>query len=169
MAALFGWSNAAIFAAAAGFGPPTVPPSHRRDSHYFTHTPSPRLLKHLRKVEGGAAEWRNSRRRRAPPHPPTAVGFSYSSGGVWWADSATTKRCAPADCSRAVDETVILLHPPLPLVCVSMVMKRERQQNGSLVRGYGALRVTGQSMKARMERAEESGRNGETARQRETE
>ena len=50
-----------------------------------------------------------------------------------------------------------------------MVMKRERQQNGSLVRGYGALRVTGQSMKARMERAEESGRNGETARQRETE
>ena len=29
----------------------------------------------------------------------------------------------------AVDETVILLHPPLPLVGVSIVMERERQQN----------------------------------------
>ena len=38
--------------------------------------------------------------------------------------------------SLAVGETVILLHPPLPLVGVSTVMKRERQQNDSLVRGY---------------------------------
>ena len=36
----------------------------------------------------------------------------------------------------AVDETVILLHPPLPLVGVSIVMERERQQNDSLVNGY---------------------------------
>ena len=33
----------------------------------------------------------------------------------------------------APDETVILLHPPLPLVGVSIVMERERQQNDSLV------------------------------------
>ena len=36
----------------------------------------------------------------------------------------------------AGDETVILLHHPLPLAGVSIVMERERQQNGSLVRGY---------------------------------
>ena len=30
-------------------------------------------------------------------------------------------------------ETVILLHPPLPSVGVSIVMERERQQNDSLV------------------------------------
>ena len=29
-------------------------------------------------------------------------------------------------------ETVILLHPPLPLVGVSIVMERERQQNSQL-------------------------------------
>ena len=33
----------------------------------------------------------------------------------------------------APDETVILLHPPLPLVGVSIVMERERQQNDSHV------------------------------------
>ena len=41
----------------------------------------------------------------------------------------------------AVDETVILLHPPLPLVGVSVVMERERQQNDSLVNGYNHQRV----------------------------
>ena len=35
----------------------------------------------------------------------------------------------------AVDETAILLHPPLPLAGVSIVMKRERQQNDSLANG----------------------------------
>ena len=35
----------------------------------------------------------------------------------------------------AVGETVVLLHPPLPLVGVSMAMERERQQNDSLVNG----------------------------------
>ena len=41
------------------------------------------------------------------------------------------------DCRRlAVDETVILLHPPLRLVGVSTVMEREHQQNDSLVNGY---------------------------------
>ena len=39
-------------------------------------------------------------------------------------------------CACAVDETsVILLHPPLPLVGVSVVMERERQQNDSLFNG----------------------------------
>ena len=36
--------------------------------------------------------------------------------------------------TSAVDETVILLHPPLPSVGVSIVMERERQQNDSLAR-----------------------------------
>ena len=35
----------------------------------------------------------------------------------------------------AVDETVIVLHPPLPLVGKSIMMERERQQNDSLVNG----------------------------------
>ena len=35
----------------------------------------------------------------------------------------------------AVGETVILLHPPLPLVGVSIAMERERQQNDSLADG----------------------------------
>ena len=35
----------------------------------------------------------------------------------------------------AIGETVILLHPPLPLVGVSIVMERERQQNDSLADG----------------------------------
>ena len=35
----------------------------------------------------------------------------------------------------AVDETAILLHPALPLVGVSIVIERERQQNNSLVNG----------------------------------
>ena len=37
--------------------------------------------------------------------------------------------------SKAVHETLILLHPPLPLVDVSIVMERERQQSDSLVNG----------------------------------
>ena len=37
--------------------------------------------------------------------------------------------------SVAPDETVILLHPPIPSVGVSIVMERERQQNDSLVNG----------------------------------
>ena len=35
----------------------------------------------------------------------------------------------------AIGETVILLHPSLPLVGVSIVMERERQQNDILVNG----------------------------------
>ena len=43
----------------------------------------------------------------------------------------------------AVGETVILLQPPLPLVDVSIVMERERQQNDSLGSGYPRRRCTG--------------------------
>ena len=39
----------------------------------------------------------------------------------------------------AVDETVILMQPPLALVGVSMVMERERQKNDSLVTGHCSL------------------------------
>ena len=42
-------------------------------------------------------------------------------------------------CAPAVDETVILLHHPLPLAGVSTVMERERQQNDSLVHGQVAV------------------------------
>ena len=35
----------------------------------------------------------------------------------------------------AIDETAIPLHPPLPLVGVSIAMERGRQQNDSLVNG----------------------------------
>ena len=42
---------------------------------------------------------------------------------------------APMAAPLAPDETVILPHPPLPLAGVSIVMERERQQNGSLVNG----------------------------------
>ena len=38
--------------------------------------------------------------------------------------------------ARPVGETVISLTPPLPLVGVSVVMERERQQNDSLADGY---------------------------------
>ena len=38
-------------------------------------------------------------------------------------------------CRLAVDETVILLHPHLPLAGVSIVMNRERQHNDSLTDG----------------------------------
>ena len=38
--------------------------------------------------------------------------------------------------NQSLTRTVILLHPPLPLVGVSIVMERERQQNDSLVNGY---------------------------------
>ena len=41
----------------------------------------------------------------------------------------------------AIGETVILLHPPLPLVGVSIDMARERQQNDSLADGYGRRAV----------------------------
>ena len=42
---------------------------------------------------------------------------------------------SPTGRHLAVDETVILLHPPLPLAGVSIVMERERQQNDGLVNG----------------------------------
>ena len=41
-------------------------------------------------------------------------------------------RAAVRGAHLAVDETVILLHPPLPLVGVSIAMERERQQNDGL-------------------------------------
>ena len=50
-----------------------------------------------------------------------------------------TARASPAGrlpAGLAVDETVILLHPRLPLVGVSIVMERGCHQNDSLVNGY---------------------------------
>ena len=42
---------------------------------------------------------------------------------------AGSGRHGPPAAPVAVDETVKLLHPPLPLVGVSMAMERERRQN----------------------------------------
>ena len=49
----------------------------------------------------------------------------------------------------AVGETVILLHPLLPLVGVSIVMERERQQNDSLADGYRPTQGRRQAARAR--------------------
>ena len=50
--------------------------------------------------------------------------------------STTRSECARSCLARlAVGETVILLHPPLPLVGVSIETMRERQQNDSLADG----------------------------------
>ena len=38
----------------------------------------------------------------------------------------------PLSADGAFPQTVILLHPPLPVLGVSIVMERERQQNDSL-------------------------------------
>ena len=44
-------------------------------------------------------------------------------------------------CLLPVGETAILLHPPLPVVGVSIAMKRERQQNDSLERAGGETAI----------------------------
>ena len=53
--------------------------------------------------------------------------------------TATMASCAAfsetSEYHLAISETVILLHPPLPLVGVSIVVERERQQNDSLAEG----------------------------------
>ena len=49
--------------------------------------------------------------------------------------SSDGQRAYQLQAEIAVGETVILLHPPLPLVGVSIAMKRERQQNDSLADG----------------------------------
>ena len=51
-------------------------------------------------------------------------------------------KTAALKAATAPDETVILLHPPLPLVGVSIVMERERQQNDSLVNVQAATACT---------------------------
>ena len=50
-----------------------------------------------------------------------------------YADTIAYARALEA--AVAVGETVILLHPPPPLVGVSVAMERERQQNDSLADG----------------------------------
>ena len=77
------------------------------------------------------------------------VGYSPCCGGPHRLLARRTAECGmtsgprvPQSASRtgslAVGETVILLHPPLPPVGVSIGMERGRQQNHSLVNGYGS-------------------------------
>ena len=50
-----------------------------------------------------------------------------------------TKRvfmCERGEKGIVVGETVILLHPPLPVAGVSIGMERECQQNDSIANGY---------------------------------
>ena len=54
----------------------------------------------------------------------------------------------------APDETVILVHPPLPLVCVSMAMERERQQNDSLVKATSMATIRYLCLRRRLCRLE---------------
>ena len=58
------------------------------------------------------------------PHS-AAVGKTKTTEFAYAATGLNDARGTP----RAVGETVILLHPPLPLVGVSIAMERERQQN----------------------------------------
>ena len=51
------------------------------------------------------------------------------------ADGGRALRAAHVRVRNLADETVILLHPPLPLVGVSIVMERDRQQNDRLADG----------------------------------
>ena len=63
-----------------------------------------------------------------------------------------------SDSRLAPDETVILLHPPLPLVSVSIVMERERQQHDSLVNGHSRRRIFLRSANFQARRASSSPR-----------
>ena len=76
-------------------------------------------------------EPRAIQQHREDQHFLTAVGVHC--GGSHIATEVLTRPEGLA--SLAVGETVILLHPPLPLVGVSTVMARETQQNDSLVNG----------------------------------
>ena len=91
--------------------------------------------------EGGGQQTEGSDQRQP------AVLCQWRRGGAWRAARgapilpSTSGGYGPGDGSvlrSAVDETsIILLQPPLPLVGVSIVMERERQQNDrSLVIGY---------------------------------
>ena len=66
-----------------------------------------------------------ARRLRTPVHGYPRLGREPQKLGV----------CVAATCA-AGESSVILLHPPLPLVGVSIAMGRERQPNDSLVNGY---------------------------------
>ena len=74
------------------------------------------------------------------PVPPTTHGTGGPNGtrisSVRASVSQPAASSALTSAWLAVGETVILLHPPLPLLGVSIVMERERQQNDSLARGY---------------------------------
>ena len=57
---------------------------------------------------------------------------------IWMTQSWIVSLFLNCKAARAVDEAAILLHPPPPVVGVSIAMGRERQQNDSLVNGQAA-------------------------------
>ena len=73
--------------------------------------------------------------RRMPHRKPAACRRVLDVGGVAWADELG-RLFALGGRSLAVGETVILLHPPLPVVGVSIAMGMDCQQNDSLADGY---------------------------------
>ena len=62
-------------------------------------------------------------------------GYSWNHAALCTSSRAGSADRFPTPGRLAVGETIILLHPPLPLAVVSMGMKRERQQNDSLANG----------------------------------
>ena len=78
--------------------PPFLAPGRRRDCQ-FTDTPSPSVLTHLMKREGGAVEWQNSRRRasRAFSFFRTASAFFRAVFSVWEEDHSASLKAAWVD------------------------------------------------------------------------
>ena len=84
----------------------------------------------------GSMEGRGSGTRHSSVHE---IERQSAPGATGEAD--TLGRFAPASgAGAAVGETVILLHPPLPLVGVSMETTRECQQNDSFADGQAGAR-----------------------------
>ena len=80
----------------------------------------------------------DSRHARAAQHASVVWNYSLTSCRInGQAPAGTNAMCwsGNAAVAVAVDGTVILLHPPLPLVGVSIGMERGRQQNDSLAAG----------------------------------
>ena len=107
----------------------SVPPHHKNTHTHPHHTQHPHPPKHKRHLESTPTH----------THTHTHAGFArrFERRGQMTAavrvDSTGRSWLGPP--SNAC-ETVILLHPPLPLAGVSIVMERERQQNDSLVNAW---------------------------------
>ena len=124
---------------------------HRQSQSADIHSPS--LLKPPDKVRGGCSRWTTTppvaisrARHRCPRRPtspatPTLAGCPSPERATAPGRSRRQNRRSRSTAWRAspdrlaVGETVVVLHPPLPLVGVSIMMKRRCQQNDNLADG----------------------------------